>query len=277
MVSVQGNMQMHDELAALFQRNLTFNPQPPAPIPQEEPRSEPVASASASAPPPIIYTSVHYTHSAHIARAQAQQQAAAQEEVQRPSSEPPQTEMINSETILRNHGVDPSTLTPSQVQLFRIADPPQQMRLLELWTICPPSKAGDIPSLAWSSTTLEQEEHLARVRYERSNQNQVMSLDGTTVQTGDGKWTQDIEPDSEPYMASGYEELMRREYERQAQQDQPRDTYNHFGISQNYSQATDPVYMGPDYARQQQQMDMATQYGAFQGFRGGEADAMEIM
>ncbi|KAJ3523921.1 hypothetical protein NM208_g12264 [Fusarium decemcellulare] len=267
MVSIQPNMQMQDDLAALFSRNLTFNPHAepaPAPVPQEEPQQE-LAK-------PIVYSSVHYTHSAHIARPQVVQH----QDPPRPSSEPPQTEGPSVETILQYHGVDPNTLTPSQIQLFKVADPPQQERLIELWNICPPGNGGDIPALAWSSTTVEHEEQLARLRYERlSQQQQVMSLDGTPVQAGDGRWIQNQEPEMEPYMASGYEELMRRERERQARDSQPRSTYGQCGP--DYTHATDPVYMGPDFARQQQMMEMATQYGAYQGFRAQEGDTMDVM
>lgn len=248
MVSVQSNMQMHDELAALFSRTLTFNPEIQAPAPREEPKPEST---------PITYSiSQHYTHSAHVTR---------------PSSEPPHSDTAIAENILRTHGVDPSALTPSQIQLFKVAEAPQQMRLLELWSICPPTN-NDIPALAWSSTSVEQEEHLARIRYERMNQQQTMSLDGTPVQTSDGKWAQSSEPDPEPYMFSGYAELMRRESEREARDSQPRT------CAVSYTHATDPAYMGSGYTREQQQLDMATQYGALQqyGFVG-DSDAMMDM
>ncbi|KAM0564271.1 hypothetical protein ACHAPJ_000481 [Fusarium lateritium] len=259
MAFAQSSMQQ-DELAALLARNLSFNPVPePAPVPQQEQQADHAE--------PIIYTSVHYTHSAHIARPQA-----AQQDTPRRSSEPPQTQGPSVEIILQYHGINPATLTPSQLQLFKVAEPAQQERLVELWNICPPGNGGDIPALAWSSTTVEQEEQLARLRYERLNQQQqVMSLDGTQVQAGDGRWVRNTEPEMEPYMASGYEELMQREREREARDSQPRSTY---GL---YSQATDPVYMGPDYAREQQLMEMATQYGAYQGFRAPEADTMDVM
>lgn len=78
-------------------------------------------------------------------------------------------------------------------------------------------------------------------------------------------------------MASGYEELMRREHERQAQQEQERNAYGAFIAGPAYTQATDPIYMGPDCVRQQQQMEMASQYGAFQHFRAMEAEAMDVM
>jgi hypothetical protein len=259
MVSIQPNMQAHDELAALFSRNLTFNPEVQAQS-QDVPRHLDPVPAPPSNEPAVYSISQHYHHSAHIPKP-----SEPPEDIQRRSSEPIPGEDLSSETILRIHGIDPSTLTPSQVQLFRIADRPQQRRLLELWSICPPDNGANIPALAWSSTTVEQEEQLARLRYERTQQQQVMSLDGTSVQSASGQWRPQSDPESEPYMASGYEELMRREQEMQFA--------NHA-----YTQATDPVYMGPDYAREQQQLNMATGYGAFERLRGmGSGDMMDVM
>lgn len=259
MVSVQPNMQAHDELAALFSRNLTFNPEAQSPPPQDIPRHlDPIAAPSATQH--IVYSiSQHYNHSAHIPKPSEPQ---SQGESQRRSSEPAQCDSMSSENVLRIHGINPVTLTPSQLQLFHIAESAQKRRLLELWSICPPNNGTEIPSLAWSSTTVEHEEQLAQIRYERQQQQQqTMSLDGTPVQTANGQWHSQSALESEPYMASGYEELMRRERKRQG-----------------YSPSTDPVYLGPDYARQQQQMDMATQYGAFEQFRGsGQMDAMDVM
>ena len=254
-------MQTHDELAALFARNLTFNPEAQASIPRHEVAQHLDAFASPSSAQNVVYSvSQHYNHSAHIVN------PSSEEEIGRPSSEPTQSDTMSCEKILRIHGVDPMTLTPSQIQLFKIADAPQQRRLIELWSICPPNNAADIPSLAWSSTTVAHEEHLARARYERLQLGQTVSLDGTVVQTSNGQWHQQSEP--EPYMSTGYEELMRREREREARNN----------MQQAYNQATDPVFMGPDYAREQQQMDMASQYGAFEHFRGaGQADAMDVM
>lgn len=255
MVSVQ----TYDELAALLSHNLNFNPETQASVPRQQPSQylDPIAAPSATQH--IVYSiSQHYNHSAHVK---------PQEEPERPSSEPPQSESMSSEHILRIHGVDPATLTPSQLQLFRIAESPQQRRLIELWSICPPSNGGDIPALAWSSTTLQQEEQLARVRYERLQQDQTMSLDGTPVHTENGQWhQQEATSDPEPYITSGYEELMRRERERQNQ-------------PPTYNQATDPVYMGSCYnTQEQQQMQMASQYGAFEHFRGyGQIDSVDMM
>ncbi|KAL6692080.1 hypothetical protein J3F84DRAFT_109146 [Trichoderma pleuroticola] len=270
MVSLQANMQVHDDLAALFSRNMTFNPEA---VPKEMPQEMVVPQQMNQ---PIVYAiSQHYNHSAHIAKPQFQNQ-----DSQRHSSEPPQSDVVSSETILRTHGVDPVTLTPSQLQLFRIADAAQRRRLVELWSICPPSSGGDIPALAWSSTTMEQEEHLAQLRYEQQQHNHVMSLDGTTVQASNSTWVHQASQESEPYMMSGYEEIMRREREREEANSRPKDAYSHFGTSvggPSYNPSTDPVYLGADYARHQLQMALAEQYGSFEQHRGNQAvDVMDM-
>lgn len=258
--------QAHDELAALFSRNLTFNPDYEASVPRQEAASHLDSIAGPSSPRDMAYSiSQHYNHSAHAIN------TSTEDELERASSEPSQSDSVSAERILRIHGVDPSHLTPSQLQLFKIAEAPQQRRLIELWSICPPSHAADIPSLAWSSTTVENEEQLARARHERSQLTQAVSLDGTVVQTSNGQWHQQTMSESEPYMSSGYEELMRRESEREAR--------NKIQMNSHiYNQATDPVFMGPDYAREQQQMEMASQYGAYEHFRGnGQGESMDVM
>lgn len=283
MIFIQPNMQVQEELASLFTRNLTLDPSQQ--LPPEEPK--------------IVYISQHYNHSAHLAKQQQdQQQAEAQsqsqnqpepQQPQRPASEPPQSENPDLENILRTYGVDTSALSPSQIQLFKAADDSQKMRLIQLWSICPPTNSIDNPTLAWSSTTLEQEETLAKIRMERKVQEhetpKVMSLDGTMltpIQAGDGRWMQ---PQNymEPYMASGYEEMARREYEASASRGgdydmsmEPRskDVYSHFGTSvggPTYSPATDPVYKttntGLDWQRQ---AAMENQYGAYHQWRDEE-------
>ena len=241
MVSVQPNMQAHDELAALFAQTLTFNPDVRQQA-QDVPRHMDPSSTQK-----IAYSiSQHYNHSAHYPQAGPSHE--------RRVSEPSPGDNLSSETVLRIHGIDPNTLTPSQVQLFRVAEKPQQRRLLELWSICPPNNGGDIPALAWNSTTVEQEEQLAHLRYERQQQ--------SLMQSQGGQWQQ---PEPEPYMTSGYEELMRREQQGQ------------------YTPATDPVYLARDFAKehqmreQQQQMNMAEGYGAFEQMRDTQMDAMDVM
>lgn len=103
-----------------------------------------------------------------------------------------------------------------------------------------------------------------------------MTLDSAPHQTGDGRWVDSPETsDTEPYMLSGYEELMRRENQRQLQ-NRFQDVHSHFTPQSAYTPATDPVYMSADLARQQQMLDMASQYGNYQQF-GGHSDAMDVI
>jgi len=297
MSSYATTMQSHDDLAALFSRNLTFNTEVQSQVQSPKPEAElkqtpdPAPTNAAPTPAPIIYSiTQHYTHSAHIARQPLSQNVP----IQRPSSEPPQTEQLTPEIVLSQHGVDPSVLSPSQIQLFRISEEPQQLRLIEIWRAAPPTSRTENPSLAWTSTTLEQEEQLAKLRYERleaekqqQQQNAVMSLDGTPVQSDDSRWlANSISHQVEPYMMSGYEEMMRREYEREQVDAPPSGNYSHCGsvLSSGYKPATDPVYkgFGDDWAREQalqMQMQMENQYGAFQHYGGqaGNMEAMEIL
>ncbi|OTB07658.1 hypothetical protein M426DRAFT_242165 [Hypoxylon sp. CI-4A] len=254
--------QTSEELAAMFSRNLTLQPQPVQEAPkQQEPE------------PQITYSiSQHYHHSGHLVH-QDEQPA----ELQRPSSEPPQTQQPTAESILNKHGINHTALSSAQIELFKTGDDSQKLRLIQLWQICPPSNVQDNASVAWSTTTVEREEILAQLRYERKvaeeeQRKSMMSLDGTPltpVQTGDGRWV--AMSDVEPYMMSGYEALARREYEESARQQYAeamsapaKDVYSHFGTAvggPTYRQAMDPVYDN-DWMRQQREME--NQYGAFQ-------------
>ncbi|KAL2016900.1 hypothetical protein VTK56DRAFT_2861 [Thermocarpiscus australiensis] len=218
MAAVHPNTQPQEELVALFSRNLTLSQPAPAPVPV------PAPAQASQEERKIVYVSQHYTHSAHVARQDVQPQRAA--------SEPPQSEYAAVERVLREHSVDPSGLSSAQLQLFKRVDGPQKLRLIELWRTCPPTNSNDNPTLGWSMTTVDQEEALARMRYEQQQQQQqmaeqdqdeqetVMSLDGTPltpIQAGDGRWFAGLAHNyMEPYMASGYEEMARREYEESA-------------------------------------------------------------
>ncbi|KAI0891079.1 hypothetical protein F4806DRAFT_501396 [Annulohypoxylon nitens] len=264
MTYAQPDMQTSDELAAMFSRNLTLQPRP-VQAPQEPPKPQ-------QPEPEITYSiSQHYHHSSHLVR-----QDEPQVEHQRPSSEPPQTQEPSAESILSKHGINYAGLSAAQLELFKTAEDSQKLRLIQLWQICPPSNTQDNSAVAWTNTTVEQEEFLAQLRYERrlaeeERKNSVMSMDGTPltpVQTGDGRWV--AMADVEPYMMSGYEALARREYEESARQQYeesvtiPKDVYSHFGTAvggPTYRPATDPVYEN-DWIRRQQAME--NQYGAFQ-------------
>ncbi|KAJ2892938.1 hypothetical protein MKZ38_009196 [Zalerion maritima] len=295
MVTIQLNMQVPDDLAALFSRNLTLRPQPP-PDPKLEPQ--------------IAYPiSQHYHHSSHLVKKEEdnndrQQEQQQQQQQQRPSSLPPLESGPTAEQVLTAHGVDPTVLSYAQMQLFKTADDTQKLRLLELWRICPPAPNNhhENPAIAWNTTTVEQEEQLAKMRYERQQQdelarkqqsefeaqrndwrnaqaNESMSLDGTLVpiQGGDGRWitlsNSQAEDTPEPYMVSGYEQMAQRKYEASSR---PKDVYGHFGTAiggpnnaRDYNPSTDPVY----------RQVMENQYGAFQmrGTCGIQADEMEVL
>lgn len=231
----QPSMADEERLAAMFTKNMSLDP---VQGPQE--------------PPKIVYVSQHYTHSAHLAH----QPVEPPQPSPRPASEPPQSEHLLAETVLRNHGVDPSCLSTSQLQLFKTADEQQQLRLIELWRICPPTNSNNNPSLAWSApSTLEQEIILAQDRYMRNQmqtqqQDQtMMSLDGTPlvpIQAGDGRWMGITETDHymEPYMSTGYSTQA---------PDVPRVAA--------YKPSTDPVYNGTCMVNYSELEKMENQYG----------------
>lgn len=290
---MQGNMQVPDELLALFSRNLTFNPELQATIDNEQAQQQLLLEQqhqqlllqqqqllqeqeAAAARQPNYSASQHYTHSYHVTKPRSQDvETEVHTAFQRPSSVPLEDNASQAEALLHSHGIAAALLTPSQIQLFKTAEDAQKLRLLELWSICPPNGAQNIPALAWSSTSIEQEEHLARVRFQREQQQQQQETiqEPPMEQIATGQWTQPAE--TEPYMTSGYEELMRRERERAAEQ-RVANAYCHFGNGANrYNKAVDPIYLGPDFVREQQQMDMAAQYGAFEQFRA--ADTMDVV
>ena len=277
-------MQAQEDLVALFSKNLTLEPAQQAQPPREEPK--------------IVYISQHYNHSAHLAQQQQQQQpqekqkqGQGQEQEQpvlhpRPASEPPQPEHAAVETILRDHAVDTSCLSSAQLQLFKAVEGYQQLRLIELWRMSPPTSSRDNPTLAYSFTTVDQEELLARLRYEerqRQAGQMVMSLDGTPltpIQAGDGRWlpTQSAH-DIEPYMASGYEDMARREYEESARRayaeamaERSKDIYVD---GPNYNRATDPVYNTTNNGvGWNQQAHMEDQYGRMMQFRSDDEEML---
>lgn len=267
--------QVQDDLANLLNRNLNLNRDSSFSHPEELPRQENAVASSAPPSQNIVYSvSQHYNHSAHVARCAQPSDVLPKAQPQRPASEPPGSRAFLIERTLSQLGINTAALTPSQIRLFDMAEDSQKLRLLQLWSICPPARPEDIPAPAWSSTSLDTEEQIALIRLSRS-ENPAMSLDGTIVQTSDGRWGQrQMSPDGEPYMVSGYEELMRRDYERQADDDRLGNPHH----PSNYSKATDPVYRGPSYNAQQQQLDMASQYGAFEQSRGAQTDedAMEV-
>ena len=129
---------------------------------------------------PIAYITQHYTHSAHV--------------VPQQHSETPVADALAAA------GVNSSALLPSQIQLFRHAQPEQQARLIELWRISPPTYGNQLlPQHLgnWPSTSFEMEEQAAKARRERTEQEKVKNL--CAPQGG-----RDV---AEPYIVNGYQNL----------------------------------------------------------------------
>ncbi|KAH8726205.1 hypothetical protein GQ44DRAFT_705931 [Phaeosphaeriaceae sp. PMI808] len=255
-----------DELTQLFSAQMRLSQVAPQQVPQAQQHEEPAqAQQEEQAPKQIVYASQHYTHSHHVAPS-------------RSVSEPPaktHIEPSDLEAVLLRNSIDPSLLFPSQIDLFQNADDDQRLRLLELWRISPPSGRQGYPSgtdynmsrqlYDWPPTSLAQEEAMAKLRYERTEQQNAQQehieqhqqeLDesmGTNVVSASPST-----PTAEPYMTSGYEMMARREYEESSQVENPPKESN------QYNQATDPVYNGGLWQKNVGSiLDMENQYGAY--------------
>ncbi|KAJ4370449.1 hypothetical protein N0V83_004967 [Neocucurbitaria cava] len=261
------NMQQ-DELAQLFSAHMNLAQAPPQQAPQTQ---EQVQLASQQeqeqTPKQIVYASQHYTHSHHVAPS-------------RSVSEPPVKTLIDASdlaAVLLRNSIDPSLLFPSQVDLFQNADDDQRLRLLELWRISPPQGRQGYPSgtdynmsrqlYDWPPTSLAQEEAMAKLRYERlqeesAQQDHIRQHQQQLDQSMEAINTSPGTQHAEPYMTSGYEMMARREYDESARAD------NHLKETKNYNQATDPVYnaVGNNGLWQKNVgsiLDMENNYGAF--------------
>lgn len=147
--------------------------------------------------PSIKYSiSQHYTHSAHVVQSLHPLQ---------PSNE------HTASRMLIKHGIAPSSLLRAQLTLFEQADEDHRSRLIELWTIVPPTYARnggqDLADKLgeYQSTTLAQEEELARQRYYCSG------LEGNTNDNIQVEQVQDYKPPPpvEFFMQSSSEGLQR--------------------------------------------------------------------
>ncbi|KAF2624385.1 hypothetical protein BU25DRAFT_160585 [Macroventuria anomochaeta] len=243
-VEEEANMQQ-DELAQLFAANMHLSQNSQQQVEQQQVQQEQAQKQQQEqeAPKAIVYASSHYTHSHHVVPT-------------RSASEPPvrtHIEMSELGAILLRNSINPELLFPSQVELFQNADDDQRLRLLELWRISPPQGRQGYPAgtdynmsrqlYDWPPTSLAQEETMAKLRYEKAQQEQQTRELSTSPQV------------AEPYMASGYDMLARREYEQSAKEP-------------SYNQATDPVYNNTASNGLWQKnvdsiSDMENNYGAF--------------
>ncbi|KAL2808692.1 hypothetical protein BJX63DRAFT_424443 [Aspergillus granulosus] len=124
----EGNLKAQDDLVALFDTHMNMES---SPLPERKEVQVPV--------PSITYSiTQHYHHSAHVAQ-RTEPSGTMQEHC------PPRTNELANWVFetLRQHNVDPSSLSTSQLELFANAMPEQQSRLVQMWQICPePSKSA---------------------------------------------------------------------------------------------------------------------------------------
>jgi hypothetical protein len=245
-----------DELTRLFTEhmNLSQHVAPQQAFQQQQQEQQQVQAQQEEAPKQIVYASQHYTHSHHVAPT-------------RSVSAPPvktHIEPSDLETVLLRNSIDPSLLFPSQIDLFQNADDDQRLRLLELWRISPPAGRQGYPAGSdynmsrqlydWPPTSLAQEEAMAKLRYEKMEEQSAQQQQQSPEQVNASPSYQN----AEPYMASGYEMMARREYEKSAQPETPLKETN------KYNQATDPVYnRGLWQKNVGSTLDMENQYGAY--------------
>lgn len=205
--SSESNQKAQDDLVSLFRTHMNMGP--------TSMTTEDGIPRTAS-PSPITYSvTQHYHHSAHVAH-----RACMSGPVQGNTSSR-DNEVANHSLfdILKYHNILPSSLSSSQLELFAEALPEQQVRLIQMWQICPePSKGSQWP-IQPTQAALANDLEMSDSTHEPNNGGDVPYF-------------------AEPYMLAGYE-LVR--------ESEPR----HFGHPANepttgspYRICSDPVYQG---------------------------------
>ena len=257
---------MQEELATLFSQNMRFSNAREATHATTE-----IEQRDHSTPPPYSI-SMHYHHSGHLAPKTIPSTVSQSQEG---------TTLVDpndrvKDTLAAN-GINPSCMITSQLTLFEQAAPDQKSRLIELWRISPPDYASyEDQELAnkldpLRHTTLEQEEDMARLRFQRSETQGLTSQIDTDMIQDDhtDEPVSSMEPESqvvEPYMTSGYELLAQRDYH--AQDDSVvKNTFSPLGsaVGNRRKSSTDPVFDGREWWRHDcaGQQSIEHQYGVF--------------
>ncbi|MCJ1230540.1 hypothetical protein MMC12_007214 [Toensbergia leucococca] len=235
--------------------------------------SAPTQAPESLEKPPIQYNiSQHYHHSAHLVPPVSSSQAS-----DTTADSPSSSIKASSKYILSQHDVDPSSLLPSQLTLFEQADTDQQLRLIELWRISPPDfvryRAEDIADDLgkWQHTTLEREEEMARLRYERNiladeRYDEEIQVDKDCVSIPASNFGGDSQQVAEPYITYGYEHLAQRDYDQHAEESSDRATFVSIGstLGDQYGQGAHSAYQGKEWWQNfVNQQSMEHQYGLF--------------
>ena len=231
---------MQDDLTSMFNKSMNFSAS----------RAQNQATHDARPPPtPTANFSIsqHYHHSAH--------QVPLAENIEEASSE---EKIIGSYTValLSDHNIDPYKLSPSQVKLFESASPEQRERLIQLWQI-----SGPQSEQLHGETSIEKEEERARYRYEQMTAAAASSQDMEMLEEKPGELRS-----AEPYVKSGYEILAERDYNLQAQTQQPRKvSYSPLGTAVGLPHALDPAFSSREWWRDfVGDQPMEFQYGMFE-------------
>lgn len=288
------NSDGQEELIGLFARNMTFsNPTPPP----EEPKPLVSSPLQNNSPNIVVFASQHYTPNRHVTPIRFQtppEPTSPTQQQQKQQQQQQHQHYLSDEQVidlLKQNSIDPHQLSLSQVDLFRKADVDQRLRLLELWRIAPLNlEIHNIQQedVTWMETNLHREELLAKMRYEKLMllRNRAGTPELRNVQEEMGWGSETTEPKerpstapehkaqimqqhhAEPYMLSGYEMLMKRDYECQVAKQQEQTPLQE---TTKYNQAMDPVFQHPSGLWQKsfqfQQLDMENQYGTFEQMR----------
>lgn len=210
---------MQDELADMMARNMHLGMQPTHHNVSNPPTPQVIPQAA-----PITYISQHYHHSSHSATVAAPVQD------------------VQMSTVLRNVGVNADALLPSQLQLFKNAQPDQRDRLVELWRIAPPTFGDQLSSQHmgdWPQTSMEVEEEAARQRYEKQEQEKFKNLSMLPAHN------------AEPYMKEGYTSGLNVDMN---------------DVQERYRPATDPVHNREREWWHMEEQPMEHQYGMLQQY-----------
>lgn len=198
----ESNGKLQDELAALFDRQMSMT------------QPETVTT-------PVNYSvSQHYHHSAHATVAPTAQ----------PPAGPTESSTLSINDVLRSHGIDSCTLSPSELDLFQNADDEQKQRLIQTWQlyIGVTSQGRPMPRTPFPAGEFEMVDCPAEVGDEQRGL-------------------------AEPYMVSGYETA--REPTLSLRKEPT--------TGEPYVSATDPVYSGQQWWQTALMGSQESQYGAF--------------
>ncbi|KNG86047.1 hypothetical protein ANOM_005809 [Aspergillus nomiae NRRL 13137] len=225
---------MQEDLVALFSRQMRMD----IPIPSGSQEMLPAVH------PPVAYSiTQHYHHSSHVARCTFPAGSPEQDEPLDPNVTP-----SSVHEMLRLQNINPSSLTPTQLQLFENAMPEQRSRLIQIWQIFPESRdASTDPSLERvkqsSSELYAYSSGGAAINAHDSNLSAHMGyiddLDMCDLMH-DGGNDEDGHQYAEPYMISGYEVLAQRDYELCAGKIVP--VMNEPTTGSPYKLSNDPIY-----------------------------------